>query len=401
MSKSLPLWQSLPRRAFWKARNTLLHAEFKARQRRYNTRPHQDAHPEPVFHHIPRVGETASLPPALPVRSYGFAPHEKERDWSDLAVHAGDPGCLHGEDLLYLPGGHDWKKSGLYHADGRVVEDTLLRHGGNRMNGFDTVQVSRADLAVEEREVIYIGYVHFFGHFISEVLALLRVHDTLERPEEALWLFHGTNPASTGWGRQFLEAVGIRPEQMIRFERPTLLKRVIVPRQAILLNNSIWSAATNFTVAVGGRAMGTKGIKRTDRPLYLSRSRMHISQRRLGNEEALERWLESRGALIFHPQEHPLSDQIRTVNAHRTVIGSFGSAHFLGLFSAAPTRNVYFSSILAPATYMLIDNVKGSESVWIRSEELPSLLKPNPPMNLQNVIIDLPFTKKVLQDLGV
>lgn len=399
MSKPASGLGSLPRRALNRARAACMRVEFGARERRYNARPRREV-PAPAFHAIPRLGEISRLPPAPPVKSYGFAPDEKEREWDELAVREGDPGCLFGEDLLYLPGGHAWRKSGLYREDGTPVPETVAFHGETRMNGFDTAVPPRADCAVEEREVIYLGYIHFFGHFISETMALLRVHDTLARPD-ALWLFHGTNPASTGWGRQFLASVGIDPSRLVAFDRPTLLRRVIVPRQAILLNDSIWSAATDFTARVGQRAMGTAKLERTDRPLYLSRSKMHVAQRVLGNERALETWLESRGALVYHPQEHPLADQIRTVNAHRTVIGSFGSAHFLGLFSAGPALNVYFSSQLAPQTYMLIDNVKGSESVWIRTEPMPSVFKRGEEMNVQNVIIDLPLTQAILREHGV
>ena len=398
MSKSASL-ASLPRRALNRARTAFMRVEFGARERRYNAKASREA-PAPAFHAIPRVGEITRLPPAPPVKSYGFASHEKEREWADLAVREGDPGSLFGEDLLYLPGGHEWRKSGLYREDGTPVPETVAFHGRTQMNGFDTAMPARAELAVEEREVIYLGYIHFFGHFISETMALLRAHDTLGKPD-ALWLFHGTNPASTGWGRQFLGAVGIDPARLISFDRPTRLRRAIVPRQAILLNNGIWSAATDFTAAVGRRAMGTTRIERTDRPLYLSRSKMHVTQRVLGNERALESWLESRGVLVYHPQEHPLADQIRTVNAHRTVIGSFGSAHFLGLFSSEPARNVYFSSLLAPQTYMLIDNVKGGESIWIKTELMDSVFKRGEGMNVQNVIIDLPATQAILREHGV
>jgi hypothetical protein len=117
-----------------------------------------------------------------------------------------------------------------------------------------------------------------------------------------------------------------------------------------------------------------------------------VTQRVLGNERALEAWLESR--------EHPLADQIRVVNAHRTVIGSFGSAHFLGLFSSEPARNIYFSSQLAPQTYMLIDNAKGSESIWIKTEVLDSVFKRGEEMNIQNVIIDLAMTQAILREHG-
>lgn len=394
-------WPSLPRRAVHKARSILMSAEFALGERRYNAGRGLDPGLAPRLHEIPRRGPVAGLPPAPPVRSYGFGPEHVEHDWADFAVREGDPGCLFAEDLFYLPGGNaDWHKSGLYDGEGNPVPDTLVHHGTTLMNGQDRAMPARDAIVTEEREMIYIGAIRSFGHFISETMALLRVNESLDRPD-ALFLFHGMHPAATGWSRQFIDAAGIAPERFVSFDRPTRLRRVIVPRQAIVLNNSVWSAATDYTAAIGRRAMGTAGIERTDQPLYLSRSRVHISRRKLANERALEAWLEGRGVRIYRPEAHPLVEQIRTVGAHRTVIGPFGGAQFLSLFSQDPSRNIYFSSMLSPETYMMIDNVKGSESIWILTPEMDTYLKRGEGMHIRNAVIDLPFTQAVLKDLGI
>lgn len=172
------------------------------------------------------------------------------------------------------------------------------------------------------------------------------------------------------------------------FDRPVRLQRAIVPRPAFRLGDSIRSGFIDFTDAVGERALGGPAVARSDRPLYLSRSRMHISQRSIGNERALEDWLARRGALIYHPQEHPLVEQIHTVRAHRTLIGCYGGAYFLDLFTADPDRNFYFAASFQHQTYMLVDAVKGSESVWIHAEEMDAYLKRGESLHVQNLILD-------------
>jgi capsular polysaccharide biosynthesis protein len=378
--------RKLPRRIYYKMRSIVLRIEFELKQALYRSPSRGKPAPEPVRYHIPRPDGEDGLPPAPPVVTYGFDPASRERDWSDLAVRRGDPGWVEETDLLYLPSGRVVQRSGLYRLDGSVVPETLIHRGETQINGHET-DFPAGGHAVEERPVVYAGHMSSFSHFISEGLSSLRLAASLDRPD-LLWLFHGRDPAASGWGREFLRLLGIPPERFVAFERPTLLKRVIVPRPAFILSDSIWSGFTDFTASLGRRALGERLPAVTDRPLYLSRSRLHISQRSLGNERALERWLAERGALIYHPQDHPLVEQIRTINAHRRVIGCYGGAYLLGLFSARPAQNVYFAPNLQIQTYMLIDNVKGSESIWIQADEMRAWLKRHENMGRQNMMLD-------------
>lgn len=343
-----------------------------------------------------------STPASAEIQAYGYASEVREREWADLAVHDGSPGHASHSDLLYLPGGHAFPQSGLYDREGRPVPETIVHRGLTRMNGLAEVAPWDAgpEFAIETRPAIYLGHISSFGHFLTETLSLAWVKE-VSGLDDPIWVHHGKDPHARSWGEEIMGHLGIPRARVVRYDAPTILRNVLVPRPALRLNDSIWTVFPQMAATLSDRILGKTRPARTDQPLYLSRERLGPRQRIHGNEKVLARWLASRGARILHPQALPLVEQVCAINAHSTVIGPVGSAHHLNVLAREPARHVYLAPSLGPQTYMLIDAAKGNDSHWIQAEKLDSWWKRGKSAHLQNTVIHPELTRRVLTDLGI
>ena len=383
--------------------NLVLRLEAIGRVALRNRRLARLPRPATVATHRFRIDLPSDAEPrSAVIHAHGYPVEIKEREWSDLAIRAGAPGFAIHEDLLYLPAGDALPQSGLYDRDGQPATESVLFRGETQMSGLAKVAPwdPRPGLAVEERDAIYLGHVSSIGHFLTETLSRVWVRDACGLADP-VWVFHGADPRVKPWGAELLRHAGIPLDRLVRYAAPTRLRRVVVPRPALELNAGIWSIFPEFMADLGARVLGRSVVRRSEQPLYLSRERMRPRQRIHGNEGALSAWLRARGTRIVHFQDMPIAEQVRAINTHATVIGPVGSAHHLNLLAGRPARHIYLARSLGPQTYMLVDAAKGNASHWIRARDLPSRLKRGKSPHLQNTLIDLDLSKRVLTDLGV
>lgn len=81
-----------------------------------------------------------------------------------------------------------------------------------------------------------------------------------------------------------------------------------------------------------GRSIAAEGAEK----IYISRSRLFSKRGRYFGEARIEALLAAEGYRIFHPQEHPIEEQIAHYKAARKIISSDSSALHLAAFFTTP-----------------------------------------------------------------
>jgi len=74
--------------------------------------------------------------------------------------------------------------------------------------------------------------------------------------------------------------------------------------------------------------------------IYVSRRRLKSRIRQVPFEAEIESWMEAAGFGIFHPEHHPIRDQIARYRAARVIVGPDGSAFHLAAMVMAPGTRV-------------------------------------------------------------
>ena len=109
---------------------------------------------------------------------------------------------------------------------------------------------------------------------------------------------------------------------------PATVDQLVVPEQGFGLKDM--AAGTREFSAFVDRTV--RWPSRPRRKIYISRTHFQKNGRFLF-EERVEQYLASEGYLIFHPQEHSMSEQIKTYRTASHVVGSDCSAMFLAGFA--------------------------------------------------------------------
>ncbi|MGR3541707.1 MAG: glycosyltransferase family 61 protein [Hasllibacter sp.] len=185
---------------------------------------------------------------------------------------------------------------------------------------------------------LYAGqfWVHF-GHFLSESTARLWADPAgldgivfvPKRPARKL--------APLAWQQAFLTLAGLGDLPVRILHEPTEVERLVVPGQGFGLGEIARGTPEMHALArriAGAVPQGGGG------DLYLSRSGLSGNEGSALCEDALEENLAASGYEIYHPQQHPLPDQIARYRAARRVVSLDGSAlHLLG-FAGHPGQRV-------------------------------------------------------------
>lgn len=192
---------------------------------------------------------------------------------------------------------------------------------------------------------IFAGYLFpHFGHFLLESLSnlwFIKQHPDLP----LLWVGVHNQPDLTEMNQRFLDLYGIQNPIHIVTEE-TLVDELVVPEPGYVIHTRYSDAQKKaLQVVEGSTPVPGKRI-------WLSRSK--LEEGRITNEAALETILERAGWLIYHPQEHPLQDQLDMIRDAEVISGIEGSAFHLLMLVAnfqgkiklvARRRNVEFDFI--------------------------------------------------------
>ncbi|MBW4023541.1 MAG: glycosyltransferase family 61 protein [Proteobacteria bacterium] len=284
--------------------------------------------------------------------------------WGSCRVIGGDPEVGHHCGVTYLPfgQGRNW---GIYDALGALVMDTVDLHGPE--GGRHPDQAESLDRALlggveeaSEATYIYGGFINpHYGHFIVNSLA--RQWPRVRSPQPKMKvLCHGPADPDHWFGRPFIKAIfnalGLTRADLVTFDRPTMIPRLIVPLTSMREQHYVHSVFGDLCARIGRNLLGAEHAVRDARPAYLSKAGLTSGVGRVVNEVRIVEILERAGVDIVFPEQIDLPSQIRLFAERERICGIAGSALHTQAFWPAPGRVSMISPTPGPnSNFFLID----------------------------------------------
>ncbi len=277
-----------------------------------------------------------------------------------LGIRTGEPGVSTVDGAVFVPDGYEAGAGqpkyagGIVKSDGSPIETAQMhRKGGKRFGGFAEAVPITPERELDE-EVIYLGLLfNHYGRVLLESLARVWYLDRIDPAVKIV--FNSANAAQAGhapWLPAVLSLFGVPPERMLTLDRPTRLRRAIVPEPLFEQFYSAHEEMVRPFRDVAARVAGD--VTPSAQPLYLSRGRLTSRQRPVVGEIELETLLRANGFLIVSPETMSIEDQVRLVNSHTDIFSSTGSAAHSILFSLhRPRLHLLTSRDDIPANYFL------------------------------------------------
>lgn len=273
-------------------------------------------------------------------------------------------------DAIYLPFtaglflDHDpgW---GLYTADGQLIPEAAYRRGENLTLVGQSERIDPDRWAVEDAPfdtMIYGGPVlPHYGHLLLTTLARCWAIDG-----STPVLFHSV-PAvqdhGAGYILDLLRLAGLE-NRSVSFDRPTRIRRVIVPEPALFEQHSIW---THYAIPMAaiGRSIGPVATP-VPKKIYLSKSRLHSGVTGLEGEAFVDLKMKQAGFAVIHPESLGLAEQVNLFRKAELVVGAAGSAfHTLALVPHTSARRVILTlESFLNSNFLLLDRVCGGEASY-------------------------------------
>lgn len=198
-----------------------------------------------------------------------------------------------------------------------------------------------------------------FGHFLVEstgrLWALMALPDGVRGV-----LFIPKSPALgatlEGYQKDFFDMAGAPSVRLL--DRPARPEKLYVPGQGFGLGQIASGTvhAQRWFRDHFARDIPAEGPDK----LYISRSGLSAGRAKLLCEDRLDRYLESQGYTVFHPQDHDLRTQVARYKAARQVIACEGSAIHLFAMVVRPTQRLaIIVRRLSAATHYIETHVTG------------------------------------------
>ena len=232
---------------------------------------------------------------------------------------------------------HDWatvippdgkyQSCGVVTADGQF--DPLSREFKypKKPNPVPEQERISADTPVLKGTYVYGGWMHpHFGHFLAESTGRLwglgqydgTIDGIIMIPigPGSLWRAFKSNRALL---TLLSDDVPVLPKR-----EPVVVERLIVPEQGFGHQNRMQGsdAYVAWVQAQVGKRISPSGSDK----LYISRSALADKKGKAFGEELIEACLEANGYEIFHPQKHPIEEQLARYRAAKRIVGFDGSA---------------------------------------------------------------------------
>lgn len=248
------------------------------------------------------------------------------------------------EPALILPErGHDTKlAAGVLDGEGRFIEDSRTWIRAGKATGVPRLS---PDEPVQPLDGNWLFGGHFrghFGHFLVESTARLWALDRLKgQVDGVLYMPYRARPRQTRAQirvfEPFFRQLGVEvPVEVC--DGAMRADRLYVPEMG-------FGWLERYAGSPAYRAMMRERFARDIAPdgperLYVSRSKLAAARGGVLAETVIEESLARQGYGIFHPEKHPLEEQIARYKAARLIVGLDGSALHLAGFVAAPETRV-------------------------------------------------------------
>lgn len=282
-------------------------------------------------------------------------------------------------DVIYTPavrGGPKLRLGCLYDEGLNRIDDSMTyRNRNDDLFNMDPEQYSgnTADLPVYERPVLYMGHLRpHFGHFIMETLANWWAL-TEDLGDVDRFLFHVADPGllERSYIKASLDAMQINRDNLLTFDEPTRLRKVLVPHSSFQLHSHIYAKYKDIVHQLA-RNLGVEDAKTTDQPVFLSRSMDTHGVRRYVGQEKVEAFLSDRGVRIVYPNQLSFADQLKVVNEHQLLLGFQGSQLHNIVGALEPKTVIYLTDRRPWGCCFLMSQCLNYDATFVMASEAES-----------------------------
>jgi capsular polysaccharide biosynthesis protein len=258
----------------------------------------------------------------------------------------------------------------LYNSYGEYIDLSCIGRGQERKK-----KITQAPKQIEPQEFklkrlskkcIYIGsFVAHWGHLLTECLSRVWfLRDNFQEYEDYYLIYGGRiNPIIA----QFLSYLEIDQSRLIHVNSDLIIDEVIIPYPSMSNRGEIYLSHSEIFQTIGNRMMSDINYSETDRPLYLSRTRLPKRKRIVKGEEYLEDYLVEIGANVEYFEHISLREQLFLINRHRIIIAPEGSALHNLLFAQKNKQVIMLTNNFVNPNYYMIDSIKNNDAHYINS----------------------------------
>ena len=296
--------------------------------------------------------------------------------WGTATIFDDDPAIEAHEQVYYVP---YLEASGWGMFD---REDRLLVPGVDKIlpeaihPGQSSVSpVTWSGIEDEAPDDLYIYAGRFnpnYGHFLVDALSR---YWWLQRPDvpRAKILVHHPDPPA--FFRQhpelseYLLSLGLGPEDFAGFDRPTRVRRIILPWTSFGHQTHAHRTYRSLALEIGRKVLNGRPLRPNGRPAYLSKSRLPGGIRGFLNEREMEPVLESGGVEVLHPHTMSLQDKIALFAERPILMGMAGSAFHHSVFAPeVAARLVMFNPRQSVnSNFLIFDRLSGADSRYFHA----------------------------------
>ena len=265
-------------------------------------------------------------------------------------------------DAVYVPESES-RPWGLYLDGSRIYEPEDVFKVSSPSPEFDFE-------ALEDGETyIYVGLlVLHYGHFIIDTLSRLwpLILMTGRRPKV---LCHRLRAYPEGPEHDFLYAMlaglGVQRDDIVSFDRVSSIPRVVLAERSFHERTHVHSIFGDLCRCVGQPHWPSSDAVAAEKPLYLSKARLHSGMNRLLNEYELQIELENLGVEVAYPEELGFGDQIALLNRSGPVLGPTTSAFHTAAFSLPGRRIIGLNwSYQINSNFLLFDKFNDTRGYY-------------------------------------
>ena len=220
---------------------------------------------------------------------------------------------------------------------------------------------------------VYAGWLHgHYGHFLLSSLSRFWATASFADRNTKI-LYHGPETAEQLFEKPFFSAIfsalDIGVDRFVSFSEPTIIRSLTIPAPSFEESSFVHRNFASFGSELGQAIMGSTPRRPSERPVYLSKTKVTRGIGRLLNEIDLIDILEREGIDIIHPEQSSLPEQIADLHDRTVVVGLTGSAMHTSIFT--PGRSIigicYTNSILS--NYHLLDKANGNDAHYYHPHE--------------------------------
>lgn len=324
---------------------------------------------------------------------------ECDQFWGRRTVIGSEPAVEEHFGAIYIPftpyvffdGDPQW---GIYDRNRDLIEGAALFRGPEKKLVGQTWQRGEIEaLEAPEPTYIYGGpVVPHYGHFITATLARLW-YLRGRRDDPTKILFHsGHGKRETFEALPYVaaafQALGII-DRVVIFDRPTRVPHLIVPRPAFEEQSFAHFAFADLCHTIGERLIDmSAGF--SDRPVYLTKTRLRSGVGRIRNEAEIEAVMERAGIEVISPEMLSLAEQMTLFATRPAILGTSTSAFHTHIF-ARPFGRIFVlnPNRLINSNFSLLDSInllapnylypeEGAGPVWNEDGFLTQFEIPNP-----------------------